>query len=87
MLTEENEARLDRFISRLKSDITSDLQLVKSSLQVTSIGHICTKYSRKTHDSILAKACRPAIRAKNPKVGRLQAEQFANGPNGTNGSK
>ena len=66
MLTDENELILDQFFKKVSLDITNGIELVKSSAQVDDIGKVCAKYSRKTEESILAKANRPSILAKNP---------------------
>ena len=69
LLTQENEERLEKFFSKLSVDPKIPLQQVKSSSFVTSRGIVCAKSSKKTEESILAKAIRPAILAKNPKFG------------------
>ena len=66
ILTVENEQRLEYFFHKLSTDPQIPVQQVKSSTQVVRNGLICAKSSRKTEDSIVAKACRPAILAKNP---------------------
>jgi hypothetical protein len=65
LLTSDNEQRLEHFFQKLE-DPTIRLQQVKSSSLVTRHGIICAKYSSKTEESIVAKAHRPVIRAKNP---------------------
>jgi len=67
MLTDENELILDQFFKKVSLDITNGIELVKSSAQVDDIGKVCAKYNRKTDESILLKAQRPAILAKNPR--------------------
>lgn len=65
-LTAENEMRLDAFLDRLKSDWMSPLQMVRTSAELTEYCKVCLRYSRKTDESILLKACRPVILANNP---------------------
>ena len=67
MLTAENEKRLDSFFDSLQDG--RDLILVSSSKEVNDYRRVNAKYSRKTEESILAKACRPSILAKNPSYG------------------
>jgi hypothetical protein len=69
MMSDENEARLDRFFDRARVDTQLALAFVKSTTQVDSVGRVCAKYSRKTVESICAKARRPAILSKNPHFG------------------
>jgi hypothetical protein len=66
ILTTENEQRLERFFYKLSTDRYIPVQQVKSSTQVVRNGLVCAKSSRKTEESIVAKACRPAILANNP---------------------
>ena len=66
LLTAENEQRLEHFFIKIGTDQQIPLQQVKSSSQVTRKGFVCAKSSRKTPESIIAKACRPSILAKNP---------------------
>ena len=66
-LTDENEQRLEHFFHRLGTDPAIPLQQAKSSSLVTHAGIVCAKCSKKTEESILAKAVRPVILAKNPK--------------------
>jgi hypothetical protein len=78
LLTVENEARLDTFFGKLQAAggalagaggaAAAALVRVKSPPQVDGYGKICVKYSRKTDESILAKAVRPARREVNPRV-------------------
>jgi hypothetical protein len=68
-LTAENEGRLDSFFADFRSNWTIPLQLVKTSAEVTDYGKVCVKYSKKTDESILAKAIRPAILENNPSFG------------------
>ena len=65
MLTRENEARLEAFFTYIEEG--RDLILVSSSKEVTDYKRVNAKYSRKTDASILAKARRPSILAKNPR--------------------
>jgi hypothetical protein len=65
VLTSDNEQRLELFFHKLE-DPTIRLQQVKSSSLVTRQGIVCAKYSSKTEESIVAKAHRPVILAKNP---------------------
>ena len=67
LLTRENEARLDAFFAQIHDG--RDLILVSSSKDVNDYKLVNAKYSRKTEESILAKACRPSILAKNPSFG------------------
>jgi hypothetical protein len=67
ILTAENEQRLEYFFHKLSTDRQIPLQQVKSSSMVIRNGFICAKSSRKTKESIIAKACRPAILNKNPR--------------------
>ena len=57
------------FFHKLSTDSTIPLHQVKTSSLVTGQGMVCAKSSKKTEESILAKACRPIILAKNPKFG------------------
>ena len=57
------------FFHKLSTDSTIPLHQVKTSSLVTGQGMVCAKSSKKTEESILAKAIRPAILAKNPKFG------------------
>jgi hypothetical protein len=66
LLTDENALVLDRFFHRARTDVSNGLVFVQSSAQVDSMGKVCAKYNRKTRESILLKAKRPAILAKNP---------------------
>jgi hypothetical protein len=66
MLTDPNEDRLDLFFDRLRWDWSMPLQRVKASADADTYGKIAVKYSRKTDESILAKACRPSILRENP---------------------
>jgi hypothetical protein len=67
-LTAENEGRLDKFLASLRRVPfwEHQLELVGYPTLVDEDGKVFLKYSRKTEQSILAKACRPAILAKNP---------------------
>jgi hypothetical protein len=75
LLTAENEERLDRFFEGIRHPPFSlqrlatgnSLILVDSTREVNSFRKCAVKYSRKTEESILAKACRPSILAENPK--------------------
>eukprot|EP00935_MAST-01C_sp_MAST-1C-sp1_P001912 g1912.t1 len=67
MLTRENAMRLEAFFDHLHN--SHELMLVSSSRDVTDYRRVNAKYSRKTDESILAKACRPSIIAKNPSYG------------------
>ena len=69
LLTTENEIALEHFFHKLSTDPSIPLQQAKSSSLVTHTGMVCAKCSKKTEESILAKACRPIILAKNPKFG------------------
>jgi hypothetical protein len=66
-LTVENEERLDSFFDKLQADWVSPLLRMKHPHQVDEYGKICVKYSRKTNESILAKATRPSIREQHPR--------------------
>jgi hypothetical protein len=66
LLTIENEQHIERFFEKLGRDPAIPLQQNKSSSLVTRQGMICAKSSKKTEESILAKANRPSILAKNP---------------------
>ena len=55
------------FFHKLSIDSTIPLQQVKTPSLVTRKGIVCAKSSRKTEESILAKAVRPIILAKHPK--------------------
>jgi hypothetical protein len=70
LLTAENERLLDKFFDVLGHARSSvgggGLSLVRSSRDVDGYQTVCVKYSRKTEASILAKAVRPSILAKNP---------------------
>jgi len=67
LLSSENQTRLENFFTQISTSWTVPLQVVKSSAEVDGGGKIAVKYSRKTEQSILAKACRPAILAKSPR--------------------
>ena len=69
LLTAENEQRLEHFFHKLSHHPTIPLVQVNASSLVTQVGIVCAKCSKKTEESILAKACRPVILAKNPKFG------------------
>ena len=69
LLTKENEERLEHFFFKLSTDPSIALQDVKSSSLVTGRGIVCAKFSKKTEESILAKAIRPVIREKHPNFG------------------
>eukprot|EP00935_MAST-01C_sp_MAST-1C-sp1_P002222 g2222.t1 len=69
LLTKANEERLANFFHKLGTDPTIPLQQAKSPSYVTGQGLVCAKSSKKTEESILAKAVRPVILANNPKFG------------------
>ena len=54
------------FFHKLSTDSTIPLHQVKTSSLVTGRGMVCAKSSRKAEESIIAKAIRPVILAKNP---------------------
>jgi hypothetical protein len=67
LLTAQNEQRLEHFFHKLSTDHRIPVQQVKSSSMVVCNAIVCAKASRKTEESIIAKACRPGILlAKNP---------------------
>jgi hypothetical protein len=68
-LTTENERRCDHFFHKLSVDPAIPLQQVKSSLGVYGRGLVCAQSSQKSEESIIAKAKRPTILAKNPCFG------------------
>jgi hypothetical protein len=72
LLTAENELKLDHFLHAVRNPpfwVGRGLVLVGSSLEVDGPRKCAVKYSRKTEESILAKACRPNILADNPAFG------------------
>jgi hypothetical protein len=72
LLTAENELKLDHFLHAIRNPpfwASRGLVLVGSSLEVDGLRKCAVKYSRKTEESILAKACRPNILADNPAFG------------------
>jgi hypothetical protein len=69
LLTAQNEERLQYFFHNFGKDHTIPLQQVATSSWVASPGIVCAKSSKKTEESIVAKACRTTILAKNPLFG------------------
>jgi hypothetical protein len=69
MLTAETEKRVESFLWKLVVDHSIPLQPVNASLLVDHSGVIFAKASRKTEESILAKASRPSILASSPNYG------------------
>eukprot|EP00935_MAST-01C_sp_MAST-1C-sp1_P000111 g111.t1 len=68
-LSDENEGALAAFLDHVSHDPTVPLQQVTTPTLVKSEGRMCVEWGRKTEESIVKKACRPEIRAKNPKFG------------------
>eukprot|EP00935_MAST-01C_sp_MAST-1C-sp1_P002767 g2767.t1 len=68
-LSDQNEGALATFLDRVSHDPLVLLQQVTTPTLVTSEGQMCVEWGRKTHKSILQKACRPEIHEKNPKFG------------------
>jgi hypothetical protein len=66
MLTADNEMILEKLFKRLDSEWSLGLARVPQARDVNDNGKIQVKYSRKTTESILAKASRPSILAENP---------------------
>jgi hypothetical protein len=66
-LTPANELLLDVFFEHLPKVL--HLKRVASGAEVTSRGKIQLRHNRKTRESILAKANRPEILARNPQYG------------------
>jgi hypothetical protein len=65
LLTDVNEAIIDAFFKRLHLDWSVPLQVVTKTHHVSN-GKIHLKHSRKTAESIRAKATRPSILAASP---------------------
>jgi hypothetical protein len=65
-LTAESEKRVESFLWKLVVNHSIPLQPVNASLLVDHTGVVCAKASRKSDESILAKASRPSILANNP---------------------
>ena len=67
MLTSENERKLDAFLAQLHD--SRELILVSSWKDATDYKRMNVEYSRQTEESIMAKARRPSILARNPSFG------------------
>eukprot|EP00935_MAST-01C_sp_MAST-1C-sp1_P001179 g1179.t1 len=68
-LSDKNEGLLAAFLDQVSHDPMVPLQQVTTPTLVKSEGRMCVEWGRKTEESIVKKACRPEIRAKNPKFG------------------
>jgi hypothetical protein len=65
-LTDANERAWEACFDTLEADLLTPLVRVKHTHKVSDHGRVQLKTSRKTEQSILAKAHRPAILAENP---------------------